>query len=313
MKTVIYHSADHDGIFCREIAKFFLGPERPDSIASEGVHYIGWDFKDSPLHPPPGGQVYVMDLPLDKVFALNPVTSYSVYAIAPNIVWIDHHKSSIESHPTGIPGYRIDGVAACRLAWQWFENTDFQSEPGGPLSTKRPLPDKAMFLARRVTEPLAVRLAGEYDIWDHRGDGDLEFQFGLRIAGDCLAWNLLLDGDIPYTKRIVENGNIAMQYSKQVDADTVNNRSFITEFEGLKFLTLNTARCNSLTFAAKDIPETGHDALLAFYFTGKQYIVSMYHASHRKDLDLAAIAVKHGGGGHRGACGFQADKLPFLP
>lgn len=36
--TVIYHSADYDGIFCREIARRFL----PDA------ELIGWDFADKP-------------------------------------------------------------------------------------------------------------------------------------------------------------------------------------------------------------------------------------------------------------------------
>jgi hypothetical protein len=87
-------------------------------------------------------------------------------------------------------------------------------------------------------------------------------------------------------------------------------RSFIVEFEGLKFLALTTARCNSLTFAAKDVPETGHDALMGFYFTGQKWSVSLYHAKHNTGIDLSLIAVKYGGGGHRGACGFQLQTLP---
>ena len=47
-------------------------------------------------------------------------------------------------------------------------------------------------------------------------------------------------------------------------------------------------------------------------FDGKCWSVSLYHAKHRKELDLSLIAVKYGGGGHRGACGFTCDKLPFL-
>jgi len=34
-------------------------------------------------------------------------------------------------------------------------------------------------------------------------------------------------------------------------------------------------------------------------------------AAHRKDIDLSLIAVKHGGGGHRGACGFTCAETPF--
>ena len=99
-----------------------------------------------------------------------------------------------------------------------------------------------------------------------------------------------------------------MSCYRKRDADVVNSRSFIVEWEGLKFLALTTARCNSLTFAAKDVPETGHDALMAFFFNGKKWRFSLYHVEHRKDIDLSLIAVKHGGGGHRGACGFEMEK-----
>lgn len=46
-------------------------------------------------------------------------------------------------------------------------------------------------------------------------------------------------------------------------------------------------------------------------FDGQKWNVSLYHAKHNTGIDLSKIAVKFGGGGHRGACGFQMDKLPF--
>jgi nanoRNase/pAp phosphatase (c-di-AMP/oligoRNAs hydrolase) len=63
------------------------------------------------------------------------------------------------------------------------------------------------------------------------------------------------------------------------------------------------------TVASKDIPQTGHDALMGFYYNGNGWTFSLYHAKHRTDLDLSAIAVKYGGGGHRGACGFTTKSL----
>jgi len=110
---------------------------------------------------------------------------------------------------------------------------------------------------------------------------------------------------------LLKDGEIVQRYSQKTDADLVTHRSFRLKWEGLDFLCLNTGRFNSLTFAALDKPETGHDALLGFMWNGKVWTVSLYHADHRKDLDLSIIAVKHGGGGHRGACGFTCKALPF--
>ncbi len=308
--TVIHHSADMDGVFCREIARKFL----PDATL------IGWDFADKPLEIPQG-EIYVLDLPVDRVFGFDFAKPETVFAkvgdvhamkaLNERLVWIDHHKSSIESHPKEIPGYRIDGVAACRLAWQWFTDPNMKSDSAKGLTTKPNM--KEDFVRRVVTEPPAVRLVGEYDIWDKRDPDADVFQFGLRsrelVEND---WrNLLASDDAGLVGDLLRDGRILQTYQQRNDASMMR-RSFIVEWEGLKFLALTTARCNSLTFASKDVPETGHDALMGFYFNGSKWTVSLYHAKHRTDLDLSNIAVKYGGGGHRGACGFVTAKLPFV-
>lgn len=293
--TVIYHSADFDGIFCREIARKFL-PE---------AELIGWDHGDPKIPFPAEGTVYILDLSPDCLGGDTYDSS--------RIIWIDHHKSSIEKWPNSIPGYRIDGVAACRLAWQWFANV------GGPVNRAEGqhgyhLPDMEAFRNRQVEEPVAVMLAGEYDIWDKRDERAETFQFGLRSREITPEWwaDLLGENSEMYSQVLLDGGAMLQRYQQRNDANVVNFRSFMQPFDGLTFLTLNTARCNSLTFAAKDVPETGHDALMGFYWTGKAWKVSLYHARHRTDLDLSKIAVKYGGGGHRGACGFECKgALPF--
>lgn len=318
--TVIHHSADFDGLFCREIARKFM----PDA------EMIGWDFGDAPvpLHGLPADtRIYILDLPVDRVFGFDFSKSPNQPFFEPrkrDIVWIDHHKSSIESHPKDIPGFRIDGVAACRLAWNWFA--------GGHSANgeKYPLALKVEFVERTVLpqEPLAVRLAGEYDIWDKHDPNADVFQFGLRSKElTQWDWKQLLDPTVDKTlegtgmestnselisSHLLKNGALLMRYQRENDANLMNYRSFPVKFEGLTFLCLNTPRCNSLTFIAKDVPETGHDGLMAFYFTGIDWKVSLYHAKHRTDIDLSQIAVKYGGGGHRGACGFAMATLPFL-
>ena len=39
--------------------------------------------------------------------------------------------------------------------------------------------------------------------------------------------------------------------------------------------------------------------------TGDKVLVSLYHVEGKTHHDLSQIAVKYGGGGHKGACGFQ--------
>ena len=106
MTTVVYHSADFDGVFCREVAKRHLG--------DVGVRYVGWNFGETPTE----GVVVVMDLPLLEPFGMEVLCESDLS----RLTWIDHHKTSIDSTRADVPGYRIDGVAACRLAWQWFRD-----------------------------------------------------------------------------------------------------------------------------------------------------------------------------------------------
>lgn len=303
--TVVYHNADFDGLFCRETARKFL----PDAAL------IGWDFGDPPLPPetPIQHQVYVLDLPLDKPFGLSG-SSAILKACHSKTIWIDHHKSAIDSHPRDIPGYRIDGVAACRLAWQWFTARLYlENSPRGD-NPIQDLPIKSDFVERRVSEPLAVRLAGEYDIWDRRDPRAELFQDGLRGQSMTpVIWSALLCGgdENSFVDAILERGS-AVQYAKtQENADIISHYGFTVVFEGLTFLACNHARYNSFLFTAGLKPE--HDACLGFKWNGqgKKWEISMYHAPGKEHHDLSLIAAKHGGGGHKGACGFVCKELPF--
>jgi hypothetical protein len=299
-KTVcIYHRADFDGIFCREIARKFLPPD---------TEFIGWDYGDPTPNVPPDCALYILDLSVDALMDHG------------GLVWIDHHKSAIEKYSHDIKGYRIDGVAACRLAWFYFtalerykaqtETADFTWFQGHyPWATKQD------FVDRKVSEPYAVQLAGEYDIWDKRDPNAEVFQHGLRsrelTAED---WSDLLRTDSAgaqvFIVELLDAGS-AIQYAKtQENADIIRAYGFTVHFEGLTFLACNHARFNSLLFTAGLKPE--HDALLGFNYTGSDWRVSLYHAPGKEHHDLSKIAVKYGGGGHRGACGFRLARLPFL-
>lgn len=341
--TVVYHRADFDGLFCREIAKKFL----PDA------ELIGWDFGDAPLSIKTE-QLYVLDLPLDRPFGftfegLNMVNDENVRGrgyrfgntTAQNVVWIDHHKTSIESHPEDIPGYRIDGVAACRLAWQWFasDHDEIERRRGDKaVYSCVKLPTKEQFVNREVSEPYAVRLAGEYDIWDKR-DPDAElFQHGLKSRDLTHDWGSLLrldeklsisaietlvdvghqnlcrpDGTTPNPTvlSLLSSGRVLQYARAQEYREVILEQGFDVTLEGYRYLACNSHELDirSQLFEAGIKPE--HDGLLGFTFNGKDWRVSLYHVPHKTDIDHSVIAKKYGGGGHKGACGFRVKTLPF--
>lgn len=286
---VIYHSADFDGIFCREIARKFLGAS---------ADYVGWNYGEPA--PPAAGYttIFMLDCCVPALMS------------DPRLVWIDHHATQIAQYPASICGYRIDGVAACRLTWQWFTDPLEDMAAGAKLSD---------YVDRRVEEPLAVRLAGEYDIWDHRDPRAGLLQHGLRSQE--IDWPRLLHGDV--ASRYHENGYVAdlikaggyVAYASRQSAEWIMaEQSFTLEWEGLRWLAINGGpSMSSAHYESAVRPE--HDACLTWGWVPKigAYKVSMRGVPHRPDLDLSAIASRHGGGGHKQACGFSSRVLPWMP
>lgn len=277
---VIYHSADFDGIFSRAIARRFLG---------ETAEYIGWNYGDPLPEVPAAAQLYMIDISVEGLMD------------HPGLIWIDHHISAILKYNSPIPGFRLNGVAACRLAWHWF----FEMNP-----EEAEKPTREDFVNRTVWEPLAVRLAGEYDIWDKRDPAAELFQHGLKSCE--LDFGLLLSfGDVAetYVAHLLDAGR-ALQYAQTKQSESIIKQAgFTVQFEGLCFLACNHARYNSFLFTAGIRPD--HDALLGFAWAGDKWRVSLYGAPGKPDFDLSLIATKFGGGGHKQACGFECASLPF--
>jgi len=282
MKTiVIYHRADFDGLFSREIARQAFG---------ETAEYIGWDYGEPVPEVHIAATLYMIDISVDGLMQ------------HPGLVWIDHHKSAIEKYPETIPGYRIDGVAACRLAWQWF------NKPNGFA-----LPTKAQYYDRTVEEPHAVRLAGEYDIWDKRDpDTDL-FQHALRSCELTPAlWQELLTAGkrSAVVLSLLKDGRAVAYAQGKQNESIIKHNGFTVNFEGRCFLACNHARYNSHLFTAGLKPE--HEGCLGFGYDGQgQWRISLYGVPGKPEIDFSPIAVKYGGGGHRQACGFKCKTLPF--
>lgn len=274
---VIHHSADFDGIFCREIAKRILG---------ESAEYIGWDYGDHVPYVPPGVRLYMLDISIESLMD------------HPRLIWIDHHKTAIQKFDPFIAGFRMDGVAACRLTWQWFF---------GDIGAYQ----KEAYIERNVSEPLAVRLAGEYDIWDKRDPNAELFQHGLKSRYPD--YTSLLNDDREYVNLLLEGGK-ALQYARKNEYEQViKEQGFTVSFEGLTFLACNSHELDirSHLFEAGIRPE--HDGLLGFTWNGVSgdWRVSLYGVPGKPDIDLSVIAVKYGGGGHKQACGFRCATLPF--
>lgn len=322
--AVIYHDADFDGKLSNEVCRYHLTKIHPEAridsfgwdygrpVPEVGPKHVGW-HEGMPVMWEGYDSIYIVDLSVDELMARPELRD--------KIIWIDHHKSAIEKWdrrsevspgPGLFTGYRIDGVAACRLCWQWF------SSEAGPHGDPRThpvdvfLPFRDHFVERSVSEPELIRLAGEYDIWDHRDPNGKALQFGLRACSDrefreLVEWQF--DGrpeGIPLLDNVVSGGQLIKSYCDRNNAEYASTYSQTIQWENLTFCALNIGqRGNSDLFAGGIKPE--HDALFAWRWTGNAVLVSLYHAPGKEHHDLSQIAVRYGGGGHRGACGFRLN------
>jgi hypothetical protein len=84
--------------------------------------------------------------------------------------------------------------------------------------------------------------------------------------------------------------------------------AFEVELDGLRCIAINKGLTNSLLFKSVYDPEK-HDAMVSFVRREKFWKVSIY--ADKPEVDASAICKARGGGGHKGAAGFQCEALPF--
>jgi len=242
---------------------------------------------------------YGNDFPWDKIqkneivfmvdFSLQPFENMERLNKIARLSWVDHHKSAIDE--AGARGFFASGGqtlevgrAACELCLESLF-------PGIKNET--------------------VRLLGRYDVWDLQ-PGTLELQNGLRMY-DTLPtntdlWQSLLCQDESLLMESLHVGKILLRKKQMDDKIYAKSCSFETEIDGLKVIAVNRGITNSQLFESVYDPEK-HDGMLAFVWRKKQWTVSVY--SDKKNIDVSLICKTRGGGGHKGAAGFQCKELPF--
>lgn len=298
-----YHSADLDG-HCSGAIVF----------TAVGCEMIGYNYgKPFPWESIRVNEVvYMVDvsLPMGAMLELAQMCK--------KLVWIDHHISVIKDYEALCDAEKkilsdcvLDSSkAACELTWE-------HCYPETPV-------------------PPAVELLGIYDSWRFKTDEEerrvKEFQYGMRMFDETrpveaagLWHTLFMDGSrSDLYGQIQDRGQICFEYQLAQNEKTARACAFetlltfgprtvaaLTAMRPLRCIAINSNLMNSDVFRSVYDP-TRHDAMLCFYRSKHGFWrISIY--SDQEKVDCSFYAKSHGGGGHKGAAGFQVEGnyLPF--
>ncbi len=221
-------------------------------------------------------------------------------------IWVDHHisaiKKSIARGYDDMDGLRLSVGESPRcgaeLAWEYF--------------VKRPL---TKFL----------KLVGDYDTF--RNSHDPEFQsevmpffYGTQVVFDrFLPANFHQQGFLlpdvnayendEWCNELIARGQIIQAYNNQYYRGIQKEFAFVRNIWGLRVLCMNCAGHGSSNINSAFNPEL-HDAMMLYSYNGRRWTYGIYtDDSVKPNVDLSAIALQYGGGGHRCAAGFSTPTL----
>ena len=272
----VFHHNDLDGRCSGAIVKYLYEPQE--------VELFEIDYSI----PFPIESIEAEDTILILDFSIEPEMMKRLLEITKDVVWIDHHKSAIEKYNDfgeDIAGIRKDGISGCKLTWQ--------------------------FLARDKPIPTAVEYISDYDCWIFDFENTEKFFFGLQCfnnEADSDIWYSLFDeADDVLINDIILKGENVIKYRTNFCADYVKENAFEVEFEGY-----NCIACNVTNFGSKlfdSLKDKNYDIMITFVYDGKVWKYGFY--TSKGEIDVSKIAVKYGGGGHKGAGGAASNELLF--
>ena len=258
-------------------------------------------------------KVFIVDLSIDVADMEKLLT------ITNDIVWIDHHKTSIEKYAnfhTNLPGIRYDGLAACILTYAYVIHT---LEHGSPDNDR----DAILSIITANQTPYFTKYIADFDVWDFKyGDDTRNFVAYINSRLDTHPcdeiWDSLNSGsfnkpvNLDDIEKILSIGQEIRNSNEVMANNYVSSKGMVGTFEGLKVCIVNISPGfgNSLWFEnnpmTKDL-----DAWIIFGITALNGKLKYSYSIYSKKYDISEIAKKYGGGGHRGASGFSTDEFIF--
>lgn len=235
-----------------------------------------------------GEYVYIVD------FSIEPTEMLALFDITSNVIWIDHHASSIkkyENFPLDIYGFRSTKHSGAMLTFMYLTNR----------------PDLLKASPEELIEsddvPIIINLIDDYDMWRFLIPETKIFHMGLSIIPhDPLdpIWTNCTEEDF---NRILASGETILKYRADMMKTLIDSYGYETTFEGYSCFVLNQGIISSEDFASID--KTKYDILVGWIYSDGAWHYQL--RSLENGPDVSEIATKYGGGGHVHAAGFRSE------
>lgn len=298
----IYYHNDLDGACAAAIVKYYY--EIFNHVILKEEDFIKLNYKGS--------------IPIDMieenetVFFVDYSFSKSDYTVlkelldkTTDIIWIDHHKTSIEfekEHPElNLFGLRNINRCGAYLSYVFLFLGDNLS-------------DNHSFIDDENNVPLYIKLVDDYDRWQFKYKSTMDFKNGMYIENYhpmATIWDSLYEDTLPDTlfvenmlDKIIQKGSVITRYIESNNNYIRNELCYESEFEGVKCAVINCLG-DSKVFGEVYYK---YPMVIMWTFDGNKYKYSL--RSHEdSNIDCSQFAKKYGGGGHKGAAGFISDKM----
>lgn len=203
-----------------------------------------------------------------------------------DIHWIDHHKTAIDYNYNvmGSRDFSEPGKSGCELTWEYLHPT----EP--------------------VLE--AIKLIGDRDTWAWKyGSRTKLFTAGMLAKDTRPESNLmqkLVSDRLFLIEEVIGIGDVVISQKEKYATACRKSLGYKTVFEGHSVYVVN------LPFASSESFGEFYELYLcaSVSWDGDQWTVSL-RVKNTENIDVSEIAKKYGGGGHKGAAGFNCKELPF--
>ncbi len=281
MTTILYHANCNDGAGAAFAAWLKLGDMEND----QPIDYIPVQYGNQPPEIEGGQRIYLLD------FSYPRETIIELAKKAAHITIIDHHKTAQADLSTPFPREH-DGDTLCPI------DTTFNMEKSGAMLAWE-------HFHPGTKAPKLIEYIQDRDLWKFNLEDTKEFTKGLQLYPEWRHW----------TKYIGENGEQEIEQTIR-DGLAINcyldtQAHIITETPPTHWAIENQTvpvynlpgfmMSDTLALALKKYPDTPY--AVGFFYKDHQLIYSL-RSRAGSDIDVSAIAKRHGGGGHKHAAGF---------